>query len=305
MEPTIESWTTRIHPDDYDRIVPDIHRVIDGGGDRWSREYRFRRKDGAYAYVLDRGHAIRDPSGKAVRMVGGMTDLTERKNLEAQLLHSQKMEAIGRLAGGIAHDFNNLLTVINGYCELLLAESRDASRNHVEQIALAAERVATLTSRLLAFSRRQVMQFTVMDLNAVLENVRNLLIRLIGEPMELVMVLDPALWWVKADPGQIEQVVMNLSVNARDAMPQGGTLRIRTANVRLDRPGVHTRFMVPAGSYVMLEVVDTGIGMNEDTQAQIFEPFFTTKGQGEGSGLGLSTVYGIVKQSDGYSLVDS
>jgi PAS domain S-box-containing protein len=305
VEPTIESWTTRIHPDDYDRIVPDIHRVIDGGGDHWSGEYRFRRKDGAYAYVLDRGHVIRDPSGKAVRMVGGMTDLTERKNLEAQLLHSQKMEAIGRLAGGIAHDFNNLLTVINGYCELLLEESRDASRNHVEQIALAAERAATLTSRLLAFSRRQVVQFTVVDLNAVLENTRNLLIRLIGEPVELVMILDPALGRVKADPGQIEQVIMNLAVNARDAMPQGGTLRIRTANVTLDRPDVHARFTVPAGSYVMLEVVDTGIGMNEDTQAQIFEPFFTTKAQGEGTGLGLSTVYGIVKQSDGYILVDS
>jgi PAS domain S-box-containing protein len=305
VERTIESWTTRIHPDDYDRIVPDIYRVIAGGDEHWSGEYRFRRKDGAYAYVLDRGHVIRDPSGKAVRMVGGMTDLTERKNLEAQLLHSQKMEAIGRLAGGIAHDFNNLLTVINGYCELLLEESRDAGRKHVEQIALAAERAATLTSRLLAFSRRQVVQFTVVDLNAVLENTRNLLIRLIGEPVELVMILDPALGRVKADPGQIEQVVMNLTVNARDAMPQGGTLTIRTANVTLDRPDVRAQFTVPAGSYVMLEVVDTGIGMNEDTQAQIFEPFFTTKAQGEGTGLGLSTVYGIVKQSDGYILVDS
>lgn len=305
VETTIESRTTRIHPDDYDRIVPDIHRVIAGGGEHWSGEYRFRRKDGAYAYVLDRGHVIRDPSGKAVRMVGGMTDLTERKNLEAQLLHSQKMEAIGRLAGGIAHDFNNLLTVINGYCELLLEESRDASRKHVEQIALAAERAATLTSQLLAFSRRQVVQFKVMDLNAALENARNLLIRLIGEPIELVMILDPALGRIKADPGQIEQVVMNLTVNARDAMPQGGTLRIRTANVTLGRPDVHARFTVPAGSYVMLEVADTGIGMDEDTQMHIFEPFFTTKAQGEGTGLGLSTVYGIVKQSNGYILVDS
>ncbi len=305
VERTIESWTTRIHPDDYDRIVPEIHRVIAGGDEQWSGEYRFRRKDGAYAYVLDRGHVIRDPSGKAVRMVGGMTDLTERKNLEAQLLHSQKMEAIGRLAGGIAHDFNNLLTVINGYCELLLEESRDAGRKHVEQIALAAERAAALTSQLLAFSRRQVVQFKVVDLNAVLENARNLLIRLIGEPIELVMILDPALGRVKADPGQIEQVVMNLTVNARDAMPQGGTLRIRTANVTLDRPDVHARFTVPAGSYVMLEVSDTGIGMDEDTQAHIFEPFFTTKAQGEGTGLGLSTAYGIVKQGNGYILVDS
>ncbi len=215
------------------------------------------------------------------------------------------MEGIGRLAGGIAHDFNNLLTVINGYCELLLEESRDASRSHVEQIALAAERAATLTSQLLAFSRRQVAQFKVMDLNAALENVRHLLIRLIGEPIELVMILDPALGRITADPGQIEQVVMNLTVNARDAMPQGGTLRIRTANVTLDRPDVHARFTVPAGSYVMLEVADTGIGMDADTQAHIFEPFFTTKAQGEGMGLGLSTVYGIVKQSNGYILVDS
>ncbi len=305
VEPTIESWTTRIHPDDYDRIVPDIYRVIDGCGEQWSGEYRFRRKDGAYAYVLDRGHVIRDPLGTAVRMVGGMTDLTERKNLEAQLLHSQKMEAIGRLAGGVAHDFNNLLTVINGYCELLLEDSRDASRGHVEQIALAAERAATLTSRLLAFSRRQVVQFKVVDLNAVLENARNLLIRLIGEPIELVMVLDQALGRVKADPGQIEQVIMNLAVNARDAMPQGGTLAIRTANLELEKPDIHTRFTVPPGSYVMLVVSDTGVGMDAETQARIFEPFFTTKAQGEGTGLGLSTVYGIVKQSEGYILVDS
>jgi two-component system cell cycle sensor histidine kinase/response regulator CckA len=223
------------------------------------------------------------------------------RQIEAQLLQAQKMEAIGELTGGIAHDFNNMLTIIIGYSDLLLQNLKadDSLRSDIEQIQLAGKRASSLTQQLLAFSRKQVLQPRVLDLNAVLTNLDQMLQRLISEDIAMVAVPAPGLWRVYADPSQIEQVIMNLVFNARDAMPKGGKLTIETANVELDDAYACEHISIRPGPYVMLAVSDTGCGMDTETQARIFEPFFTTKEKGHGTGLGLSTVYGIVKQSDG------
>ncbi len=211
------------------------------------------------------------------------------------------MEAVGQLAGGVAHDFNNLLMIVNGYGDILLGQlpTDDTRRGHVMEILSAGQRAASLTRQLLAFSRRQVLAPAVLDLNAVVKNMDKMLRRLIGEDINLVMVASEGLWNVKADPGQIEQVIINLAVNARDAMPQGGKLTIETANVDLDEHYAQAHADSKPGPHVMLGVSDTGTGMDTQTKARIFEPFFTTKGLGKGTGLGLSTVFGIVKQSGG------
>ena len=235
-------------------------------------------------------------------------DITDRVELEAQFRQVQKMESVGRLAGGIAHDFNNLLTVINGTTELALSDlgNAEALRMDLDEIRLAGEMAATLTKQLLAFSRKQILEPQVLNLNTVVTQMKGMLARLLGEDVDLVFMPTEGLGSVKADIGQIEQVVVNLVVNARDAMPEGGTLTIETRNVQMDeRHGQEHDVTVPPGPYVMLAVADTGKGMDEVTRRQIFEPFFTTKGPGKGTGLGLSTVYGIVKQSEGFIWVDS
>jgi two-component system, cell cycle sensor histidine kinase and response regulator CckA len=238
-----------------------------------------------------------------------LRQVTEEGLLQSQIrLQSvQKMEAIGRLAGGIAHDFNNLVQAIGGYTESLLAQLApdDPLRRNAEAIRKAGDRAAALTRQLLAFSRQQVLQPTVLDLNTVVHHVEQLLCRVIGEDVGLRTVLAEDLWTVKADAVQLEQVLMNLAVNARDAMPRGGELLIETANVELTRADDGEPFAVVAGPYVLLSVTDTGFGMNAETRARAFEPFFTTKAPGQGTGLGLSMVYGIVKQSGGYIWVDS
>ncbi|MBL8035994.1 MAG: PAS domain S-box protein [Nitrospira sp.] len=230
------------------------------------------------------------------------------RQTEAQLRQSQKMEAVGRLAGGVAHDFNNLLTVIRGYSELILSRlaSGDPARREMDEVKKAADRAAGLTSQLLAFSRRQFVAAKVLDLNALVMNMDGMLRRLLGEDVvELSADLDQKLWAIKADPGQIEQVIMNLAVNARDAMPTGGKLTIQTRNVTIGKGSRRQTVMLEPGAYVLLEVKDTGHGMSEETQAHLFEPFFTTKEKGKGTGLGLSTVYGIVKQSGGTIAIES
>jgi nitrogen-specific signal transduction histidine kinase/ActR/RegA family two-component response regulator len=240
-------------------------------------------------------------------MEGIIVDVTERKQLETQLQQSRKMEAVGRLAGGIAHDFNNLLTIITGYTDLALSRSSVPLelRTDIERIENAAGRAAALVRQLLAFSRKQVLQPKTLDLNGIVVNMDKLLRRLIDDNIEMVTQVEENLGKVKADPAQIEQVIMNLVVNARDAMPKGGRLTLETCNVDLDANYAVDHVSVKPGPYIMLAVSDTGVGMDAETVAHIFEPFYTTKESGRGTGLGLSTVYGIVKQSGGYIWVYS
>ena len=263
------------------------------------------RKDGTPIVARISGRSI--PNGQS----GGtfeifMEDVTETRTLELQLRQAQKMEAIGRLAGGIAHDFNNLLMVISGYSEFLLERlgSDPHLRGPAQEISNAGQRATSLTRQLLAFSRKQMLTPKVLDLNEVVAENLKMLTRMIGEDIDLVMVPGPALGAIRADPGQIDQVIMNIAVNARDAMPQGGKLTIETANVALDENFARTHAPLTAGDYIMLAISDNGVGMDYETQLRIFEPFFTTKGS-KGTGLGLSTVYGIVKQSGGFIFVDS
>lgn len=262
-------------------------------------------KNGSWVTVRLSGRSIGGES-EAIFFELFIEDVTEQRELEHQLRQAQKMEAVGRLAGGIAHDFNNLLMVISGYCEFLLEPiGSDVSfRASIQEIANAAERATSLTRQLLAFSRKQMLDPKVLDLNAILTRNLKMLSRMIGEDIKLVLGAGPEIGAVKADPGQIEQVIMNLVVNARDAMPQGGTLSIETANIKCDEDYARLHAPLTVGEYVMLTVSDTGVGMDRDTQLHIFEPFFTTKGL-KGTGLGLSTVYGIIQQSGGRIEVSS
>ncbi len=294
-----------IHPDDRVTAAEQVNRFTQG--ENSEVEYRMIRADGRTIWVRDSIRVQRLDNSSLI-VYGVVSDITERKRLEDQLLQSQKMEAVGRLAGGVAHDFNNLLLVIIGYSELLLQRrlgDQDTANRYIEEIKKAGERAASLTRQLLAFSRKQVFQPNVLNLNRIVADMEKMLRRLVDENIEFVVYLESHLKSVKADPGQIEQVVMNLVVNARDAMPQGGRLTIKTTNIYLDEVYVRQYFDLQAGPYVMLTVSDTGIGIDEEIQPHIFEPFFTTKEVDKGTGLGLATVYGIVKQSGGHISVFS
>ena len=270
-------------------------------------EVRRTRSDDREIDVALSTAPLRDASNHITGVIGVLTDETERNHLENQLSQIQKLDSVGRFAGGIAHDFNNLLTIINGYSELMInrLNANDPLHKNVQEIRQAGERASSLTRQLLTFSRRQVLQPKVIDLNTVVADMDKMLRRLIGEDIELRTVLSRSLGRVKVDPAQMEQTIMNLAVNARDAMPQGGTLIIETANVELDESYAAKHPNQHPGSYVMLAVSDTGIGMDSEIKAHIFEPFFTTKEEGRGTGLGLSIVYGIVKQSGGHIWVYS
>jgi two-component system, cell cycle sensor histidine kinase and response regulator CckA len=301
-------WLSIIHPDDRERTATAAAAALDSGKTNSVLEFRWLTRDGRFLWVESTSAVALDEQGRPGGLRGVTIDISERKRVEEalhkseeQLQQSQKLEAIGQLAGGIAHDFNNLLTVVSGYCGLALNQLQDEEfvRHSIEEIKKAGERAASLTRQLLAFSRKQVLQPKVIDLNSVVSEMGRMLQRLIGEDIELRTVLDFKLGNVKADPGQLEQVIMNLAVNSRDAMPHGGQLTIETANVSVDDHYVMEHVAIKPGPYVLLAISDTGVGIDQDAQAHIFEPFFTTKGIGKGTGLGLSTVYGIVKQSGG------
>ncbi|PYO27335.1 MAG: hybrid sensor histidine kinase/response regulator [Gemmatimonadetes bacterium] len=294
-----------VHPEDLPLALELFGRVV-RGEERPTAQFRIHTSKGDYRLAEFSATAqLRDD--RLIGILGIGRDVTERVQLEQQLRQAQKMEAVGRLAGGIAHDFNNILTAITGYADLLLEDlaPKDPRRQDAEEIHKAADRAAGLTRQLLAFSRQQVLQPRVVDLNALVSELEKMLRRLLGEDVKLATVLAPTLGRVRADAGQLEQVIMNLAVNARDAMPTGGQLTIETADVEFDGGYAAEHYPAPPGKYAMLAVSDTGTGMDPETQAHLFEPFFTTKEKGKGTGLGLATVYGIVKQSGGFIWVYS
>jgi len=294
-----------VHPEDLPLALELLGRVVRGEL-RPASQFRVRTAKGDYR-VGEFSATPQLHEGRLVGILGIGRDVTERVQLEQQLRQAQKMEAVGRLAGGIAHDFNNILTAITGYADLLLEDlaATDPRRQDADEIHKAADRAAGLTRQLLAFSRQQVLQPTVLEVNKLVADLEKMLRRLLGEDVELSTRLAPTTGRVKADPGQLEQVIMNLAVNARDAMPNGGKLTLETGNVNLDEAYAADHYPARAGPFVMLAVSDTGIGMSEETQAHMFEPFFTTKEKGKGTGLGLATVYGIIKQSGGFIWVYS
>ena len=304
-------WQKNVHPEDRARIAASIRDAIAANDQHWSGEYRFRRADGDYVHLLERALILRDGQGHAVRFVGSLMDITARKQLQDQLCRSQKMEAFGQLAGGVAHDFNNFLTTILGYSDLLLQDLqlKGVLADHVAEIRSAAGRASALTQHLLAFSRRQPLEAETVEVNSIITNLERSLLRLIGENIHVVCQLhelkDGA--YIKVDPGQLNQLILNLAVNARDAMRAGGTLTLETSTIRIDnetRPSCGGEDFEP-GDYVLINIADTGVGMSDEVKAHVFEPFFTTKDEGEGSGLGLATSYGIVRQSGGYIAIES
>ena len=295
-----------VHPDDR-AAVQAASDAAAAGLQLYDIEHRVVRPDGSPRWVHEKAAILRDPQGRPLRMIGTVQDITDRRQLEDQLRQAQKMEAIGRLAGGIAHDLNNALTTIAGYAELALGEVAPdhAARADVEEIRRAAERAGSVTRQLLAFSRKQLLQPRVFDLNETIAAISRLLARLLGADVEVQTRLSSDALPVLGDPGQVEQAVINLAVNARDAMPEGGKLTLATGRETVDEPFARSHAPMPAGPYVVLRVSDSGHGMPRETQVRIFEPFFTTKDVGKGTGLGLSMVYGTLKQSGGFIFVDS
>jgi PAS domain S-box-containing protein len=299
-------WTDLIHPDDRARVLGSLQSAV-RQGDNWHSAYRLRRADGSWASVEDRAQLIRDDNGVAVRMVGGLTDVSDRDALEERLRKSQRLEAVGQLTGGIAHDFNNLLTIVLGNAETLaelLAEDikkRDLAR----MIIGAAERGAELTQRLLVFARKQSLMPCAVDLNQLLRGLNLMLDRVLGDSIVLEFKPGKDLPAAMVDASQLEHSVLNLCVNARDAMPGGGTLTVASDQVTYDQDVLLGSYSIPAGSYVRLQVSDTGCGISPENMTRIFEPFFSTKQEGKGAGLGLAMVYGFVRQSGGHIVVES
>jgi PAS domain S-box-containing protein len=309
----LESFIARIHPEDSRAFRDTVAWAVETGND-CEMEFRVLRPEGGLRWLYTRAKVFRDRENRPVRLIGAAMDISERKQVEEDLrlgkeslVQAQKMEAIGKLAGGIAHDFNNMLTAINGYSELLMGQLHDKNALHLglSEILRSGQRAAALTNQLLAYSRQQIMAFRILDLNRIVEGMSGMLRRLLQEDIEHVCRLEDGLPSIKADPSQLEQVILNLALNARDAMPLGGRLEIATRQERRDgrpHPGIGA---VPAGHYVVLSVRDSGIGMTDEVKARIFEPFFTTKAVGKGTGMGLSTVYGIVQQSGAFIGVQS
>jgi hypothetical protein len=296
--------STVIHPDDRENAARQAYQLAQGGSRE--TEYRIIRADGQILWVRDSGRTERQ--GTSTIIYGLISDITESKRLEEQLRQSQKLEAVGRLAGGIAHDFNNLLTVIIGDCDLLLMSNNllaDSVRSDIDEIKQTAHTAAALTRQLLAFSRRQILEPKVVDLNTIVTETHKMLCRLIGKDVKMELALGSNLGHVRVDPYQMGQVMMNLVVNARDAMPKGGRLTISTASQKLDEASTRYSLGLKPGHYVTLTVSDTGVGMDAETELHLFEPFFTTKEAGKGTGLGLATVHGIVRQSGGQISVSS
>ena len=300
------NWMNHIHSDDRD-IALAAEKLFQETHELFQAEYRMWSRDGRLLWFRDEGVLLTPADGSGLLMQGVMYDITERKRLEDQLRHSQKMEAVGQLAGGVAHDFNNLLMVIQAHNEHLRDRlgPNDPARKDATEIENAVTRAAALTNQLLTFSRKQVLRPKVLDLNALLADVVKMLHRLIGKNIELKVVPAASLGGVIADPCQMEQIILNLAVNSRDAMPRGGNLTIQTSDVVMSESDTRKHEGMPPGNYVRLTVSDTGTGMDAETKARMFEPFFTTKAPGKGTGLGLATVYGVVKQSDGWIWVDS
>ena len=295
-----ELWGSRIHPDDRERVTESAERAINGDGDSWTDEYRYLRKDGTVAHVLDRGYIIRDAGGKAVRMIGGMSDITERKKLETQLLRTQRMESIGTLAGGIAHDLNNILSPILMSVGLLKESETVPERlNLLDTIETSGRRGSDMVRQVLAFARGVEGKRMQVNVRHLFRDVQKMIRESIPRNIDLTFSAPHDIWTVNADVTQLHQVLMNLCVNARDAMPEGGTLKVAAANQMLDEVYTSMSGALSPGPHLVITVTDTGTGMSRDTQERIFEPFFTTKELGKGTGLGLSTVLTIVKSHGG------
>jgi PAS domain S-box-containing protein len=293
------------HPDDLATDLEAIPRLLSGEMETYATEKRFLHASGDTIWVQLDVAIVRDTAGAPLYFIAQIQDISNRRQLEEQLRQSQKMDAVGRLAGGVAHDFNNLLTVITGYSELALQRGGDGVEEELEEIKSAAGRAASLTQQLLAFSRQEVVQSGVLDLNQIVAEIETMLHRLIGDDVTLLVTLDPAAGTIVADSGQLEQVILNLAVNGRDAMPGGGTLTIETAAVTIENALDSEHGRIDPGRYVVLTVTDNGAGMDAQTRARVFEPFFTTKELGKGTGLGLATVYGILEQSGGHVRIET
>ena len=300
---TVESFLDCVHPDDRKMVAQSFDRAPEGAD--YDIEFRLGRSDGDVRWVRAQGLVFFDRSGEAIRMIGVLMDIDRSRGLEEQLRQAQKMEAVGRLAGGVAHEFNNQLMIIGGHSELLQLkmDPADPLKVDVGVIKQAVEHAALVTSRLLAFSRKQVVQPKVLDVNSLIADAEKMLRNLIGEDIDIITTFDIEPMHVRVDPVQIQQVIINLAINARDAMPRGGRFAVTTAAVDVD--GTTRHVDLHPGAYTRVTVSDTGYGMDRETLAHIFEPFFTTKGPGRGTGLGLSTVYGIVEQNGGAIAVES